>query len=588
METSGCLIKGASFETILPRLVSAFEQGQLVPFSGAGLSVPACRLWTDFVGALGEKAGIPFEVGSKTLPDELVMQANKAVARLRARGTNALAKNVREALFNGDPKDPPPQTKALARLWWPIALTTNYDDCYVTAFREMQGTEVIVCGRNAVDSQKVLTALREPGEPLLWAIQGYLGGPCSKTTDELAPEIVVGHEEYRRVAYAEAQFRRAFAEVFRSRSLLFVGSGLQEPYFREMFSEILEIYGPCDRPHYAFIKKGSGLDIQFLATRFQTIVVEYSDHNELPRWLDQLAEAVKEKKRAFRQDRVSFTLREARLDDADIPCSRLSVVRGPLKRPEPETDTCLAVDAGGLGAQFDFSDPSRRLLDRVEAHGKPVLNGRKYVARYDGQPVFAIRARADGLRPLGVIRPASLELFDTAWQDGFRHICMQILATGDSGSGRSEVDVPPFSGLFSLVESVRAFGQWCNSHPDRPLELILHLVDLPLAMEITSGRLDLQELLSSKDLRFWAKVIYPDGRVQRQMCQEKENVTLGEMAEWLGMDVTQWQVQPFPQIGAAEDKPADLATKKDEPLCHWVIPGGTLRFTSKNSGSNTG
>jgi hypothetical protein len=419
----------------------------------------------------------------------------------------------------------------------------------------------------------------------LWAIQGYLGGPCKKPTDrlELADEIVVGHEEYRRVAYAEAQFRRAFAEVFRSRSLLFVGSGLQEPYFREMFSEILEIYGPCARPHYAFVKKGSGLDIQFLATRFQTIVVEYTDHlPDLPSWLDQLIEAVE--KKAFREDRVSFALREANLDDADVPCSRLSVVRGPLKPPTTETDTCVAVSAGGSGAQFYFSGPIRQLLDRMDVDGQPALQGRKYVARFDGQPVFAVRAREGDLRPLRVIRPASVELFDTAWQAGFRRICMQILASGGSGSEQTGEDVQPFSALFSFVESVRAFGEWGRGDPRRHLELMIHLVDPSLALEITTRRLDLQELLSSKDLRFWAKAVYPDGRVQRQMCQEKEDVTLGEMAKWLGMDVAQWQVQPFPQIGSAkEDKPADLAAVKDDPLAHWVIPGGTLRFSTIGS-----
>ena len=113
-------------------------------------------------------------------------------------------------------------------------------------------------------------------------------------------------------------------------------------------------------------------------------------------------------------------------------------------------------------------------------------------------------------------------------------------------------------------------------------------VDPSLALEITRRRLDVQELLSSSDLRFWVKAIYPDGSVQRQMCQEKEDVTLGEMAAWLGMDVAQWQVQPFPQIGSAkEDEPADLAAAKDEPLSHWVIPGGTLRFIPKYSLANT-
>jgi hypothetical protein len=145
MGTQGCLTGGASFDTVLPRLVSAYEQGQLVPFIGAGLSVPACRPWRQFVEELSQKAGIAFEAGDKTLPDALVMQANKAVARLRALGTEALTGSVREALFTGS-TEVPPQTQALARLWWPIALTTNYDDCFVAAFQKIQRMKVTVCG----------------------------------------------------------------------------------------------------------------------------------------------------------------------------------------------------------------------------------------------------------------------------------------------------------------------------------------------------------------------------------------------------------------------------------------------------------
>jgi hypothetical protein len=86
------------------------------------------------VEELSQKAGIAFEAGDKTLPDALVMQANKAVARLRALGTEALTGSVREALFTGS-TEVPPQTQALARLWWPIALTTNYDDVSSPRFR---------------------------------------------------------------------------------------------------------------------------------------------------------------------------------------------------------------------------------------------------------------------------------------------------------------------------------------------------------------------------------------------------------------------------------------------------------------------
>jgi hypothetical protein len=214
MGTRGCLIKGASFGTVLPRLVSAYEQGQLVPFFGAGLSHPTCHLWAPFVKKLSQEAGIAFEAEDTTSADALAMQANKAVARLRASGT-------------------------------------------------------------------------------------------------------------------------------------------------------------------------------------------------------------------------------------DKGCSRLIVVRGPLK-PPIDSDTCLAVSAGGSGDGFYFSKPIDGLLQAAKVvDRRPALLGeRKYVARFGERGVFAVRPREGGsIRALRVIRPASLELFEAAYESGFRRICMQVFASGGSDSSQSGFDV---------------------------------------------------------------------------------------------------------------------------------------------------
>lgn len=344
----------AAFDDVLPRLVCAYEKGSLVPFIGAGLSVPACRLWEPFVARLEQAAGSKGKEGDAT-PDGLVLRANRAISRLRALGTPTLAQKVREALFD-DTSRIPPQTEALSRLSWPLVLSTNYDDCLLRAFETRHGKAMTVCGRDPDDVQFVLNALSEPTQPILWALQGYLGGPFGDGNNDFADEIVVGHEEYRKAAHAEPQFRRAFAEVFRSRSMFFIGSGLREAYFREMFSEILEIYGPCARPHYALVRKGD-LDVQFMATRFQTIVVEYENHHQVPVCLDRLADAVEQN--AFRQDRFSFALCKPHISDAAAEYSRLTAVRGKLPAALGHKE-CLAVSAGGQGSSFFFSDSDRK------------------------------------------------------------------------------------------------------------------------------------------------------------------------------------------------------------------------------------
>ena len=132
-----------------------------------------------------------------------------------------------------DPQTIPPQTLSLSRLSWPLVLSTNYDNCYAAAFhKSFPERHLAIVGRDAEDCQRVLTSLSTAGRSLLWALQGYLKDlPYSDlpsiVTPDLDAQLVVGHEEYRRVTYRALHFRRAFAEVFRQRSLLFLGAGIR-------------------------------------------------------------------------------------------------------------------------------------------------------------------------------------------------------------------------------------------------------------------------------------------------------------------------------------------------------------------------
>ena len=120
-------------------------------------------------------------------------------------------------------------------------------------------------GRRLEDCYQVLRSLDEPSPPILWVLQGFLGGQTSqsdkiisdgKRRRELTNQLVVGHQQYQRVINAEEHFRRAFAEVFRRRSLLFLGSGLLEDYLVNLFGEIIHYHGPGPHPHFALLGRG--------------------------------------------------------------------------------------------------------------------------------------------------------------------------------------------------------------------------------------------------------------------------------------------------------------------------------------------
>ncbi len=112
---------------------------------------------------------------------------------------------------------------------------------------------------------------------------------------ELVNQVVVGHQQYQRVINSEGHFRRAFAEVFRRRSLLFIGSGLLEDYLVNLFGEIIHYHGPGPYPHFALLSgsEAERFDPWFLENRLGVVPVFYKSHTDLPGFLDELASALR-------------------------------------------------------------------------------------------------------------------------------------------------------------------------------------------------------------------------------------------------------------------------------------------------------
>src|SRR5690606_21836728 len=135
-----------------------------------------------------------------------------------------------------------------------------------------------VLGRSMADCQAVLGALEAPREPVLWALQGFLRSRAvdDPMLERLEHELVVGHSEYRRAAHTALHFRRAFAEVFRRRTLLFLGSSLTDSYLIDLFGEVVEMFGPVPRPHYALVPASSNIDEDFLRSRLHIRALRYN------------------------------------------------------------------------------------------------------------------------------------------------------------------------------------------------------------------------------------------------------------------------------------------------------------------------
>jgi len=590
-----------TFKTLLPRLVATYEAGRLVPFIGSGMSRPAVTDWATFVHKLEIEAprSRASPIKSTTSREELIRRANRAVRTLKGGAPKAFARAIRAGLRSDEINNGsiPLQTQALASIWWPLVLSTNYDNCYTAAFESsFPKRDLFVVGRSSEDCQRVLSSLSTAGRPLLWALQGYLHNEPNKklsfpTNPELEAQLVVGHEEYRRVTYRDLHFRRAFAEVFRQRSLLFLGAGIQESYLQELFGEVLEFYGPGTRSHYAFLPKGE-VDPDFMLARFQIIVSEYpkGDHDAVRRRLNRLAAEIRRPRRtpvAWSWGRID---RRRKNNWTSVP--DLKVVRGPLPR-EQVGRACLVVSAGGSGVPFYFSSGIAKVMrswgvtiptDDANPGGVP-LKPKKAIPPYLGEfdhCVYGVRARSkEDVRSLADIYDASLALFKHL-NGRYDCIRMQLLATGGTDKqGGPEIDwkVRNYPERFSFIQTVRAWAAWRKKNPKQTCRLVLHVVLESVYQDIASGRIDVLELLSCEDIRFFVEVVSESGEVERRLFQIMPDVTLNSVVTELQLSPGQWTVQVTPPP-SRDNRPRKLTSKHLAQTLQklGVVPGSTVHF----------
>jgi SIR2-like domain len=597
------------FKGMLPRLVSTYESGRLVPFIGAGMSKPLCADWPGLICGLENAAGIAPSIAKRhrPKPEDLVQRADAATQRLRRGAPDRFHDELSRALFKGG--EVPEQTKELASIAWPLVLTTNYDNAYVCAHEANFGVGgLAVVGRSAEDCQRVLTSLNTAGRTLLWTLQGHLGEPFQVSTrnqdKRLSAEAVIDYSEYRRVTHRAPHFRRAFAEVFRHRSLLFLGSRLRESYLQELFGEVIEIYGPSTRTHFAIMPEGE-VDPRFMYERFQIAVIGYGKgkHSQLLKMLRDLKYAL-DKTTGVPVGWAWGALEHDSRRDVRESKPELEFLRSPLPRKKGKRE-CLVVSAGSSRKKEEFvlsSEAKSSIRETVAKWGvgegdQPAkVYDARFVGEYYGKDgrttnVFAVKARPDNddQKDLSEIGRAACALFDVVAR---RYDCirMQLLAAGggtDPTTSR-RWSVRAFPTRFSFIEVVRAWGKWRRGHPRNRCRLALHVVDTALAREIASGRIDVLEIFRSNDIRFWAEVVEAPDKLARRLFQvQPEETKLGDVCDELGLTPEEWtlEISPPATIDMKDELEQSLAKDRLERTLDrlTVVPGSTLHFRRRKT-----
>jgi len=553
-------MRSVEFQEILPLLVSSYQRGRLVPFLGAGMSTPNLTLWEKFVENL-EKAAHS-DSDAKINPE---IRAQRVCTIIRnSKGHAGFLEAVGSALktecSENQSADIPVNLLTLAKICWPLVVSTNYDDLFFQAcrcrrledqkFPEEMRVEIL--GRSSRDCKLVVSSLTGPFDrQYIWHVQGFLGGQTFgydpkidvPNLNSLRDQLVIGHAEYRRVTNRAPEFRRCFAEVFNTRSFLFLGSSLKEDYFLNLFGEVLDLCGPSAVPHFAFAKRGT-IDVDFLADQMNITVCEFSEKggfNDLTEWLKLLGDAID--KPQARSIKWSFA---GPSDETE-----LKIVYGsqPVDLPKG------AVAAFTARCKPDGDDPEKTFpvvpqdFERRLRGVKPEKKG-DHVFWYRDQRVYAATARLKDKDDDNAVHQAALELLTKVTEDNedIRTVHLKLSATGGT--------VPP---IYGFMEVVRTFGEWRRQRirdNQRVLNMVLY-VESEVQLMLTSGRIDIRELLTSEFLRFWAVVSSPDQEPVRRSLHHRAGTKLKTVLEELKVPPgsKQWFVSVCPSSRKKDPSP---------------------------------
>jgi hypothetical protein len=98
-------------------LALSYDKGNLVPFLGSGMSVPACAGWKPMLESLEALAHIAAGQGT-----DLAARAERAVRFLKNRGKEHFVRALKQAVYV-NPNADLQSSDALADLRWPLVVT---------------------------------------------------------------------------------------------------------------------------------------------------------------------------------------------------------------------------------------------------------------------------------------------------------------------------------------------------------------------------------------------------------------------------------------------------------------------------------
>lgn len=391
----------------------------------------------------------------------------------------------------------------------------------------------------------------------------------------LTAQLTVGHADYRRQTHGAVYFRRAFAEIYRSKPFFFLGSGMSESYFHNLFDEVVELYGNCSHVHHALVKKGNIADPRMFERRFQVKIHEWSDPAEVVSAIRKLSETVTKETRpktaswCYWLKVKGAAATSEYIADIEIKRSRL-----PLRNSLQPTEA-VVLSAGANGV---FGDAGQSWANNAgvagQFHARAGVDDR--LLRVTAERYYAVIARDSSRRDIRnprIVAGLVSDLFDyiSSEHPNLTVVKSMLLA---SGPGRK------FPQHIALIEMVRGYKNWRQKVGRGPHPFLhIHVVDPAPISLLTAGRVDIVRLLTESLVSFWIEIWEDDGDFHRYIESRPDDTILREIAAEYDVYIDGWCYCIIPPLHGSVESHSVISLSGDDTVRSMgIFFGSTIRF----------
>jgi hypothetical protein len=200
----------------------------------------------------------------------------------------------------------------------------------------------------------------------------------------------------------------------------------------------------------------------------------------------------------------------------------------------------------------------------------------EFIYQFCSEPVFAVAARkepTDG-RDLRRIAPSIRELLAVASDMGRQTVLTGLIAAGPHRKWHP---------IFSLIEMLRGARMAAEDLGERCPSLAVNILDPAVWFPLQARKINVEDILSSPNVEFWAEVQPYQGEGSRLLCVRSEEEKLAVVAGLFGFTPAPvgWEVEVHPRP-TPDVAPQPLAELWEHDLGSiGVVHGSTVLFREK-------